>query len=496
MNGGLRPHLELELKLSVPAASRKAFARAFASTRVAPAATRLQARYFDTPDRDLARAGMALRLRREGRRWVQTLKTAAPGELGRSEYSVSLRDPALDLAALAQTPAAGVLGLTGRETDAEKAGALELRYETSIRRLHRRQRVRGGTVELAFDQGRMVAGDAARPVCELEIELVSGSPKALFDVARRWQRRFGLCVDPRSKAERGDALARGESIPAPTKAWSPELPKGIGVADALDACVRACSEQVQRNAAAIASGEGGDEHVHQLRVGIRRLRTAWRFFDGWAPPVSPDLSDGARELFARLGADRDIAVIATEIEPRIRAAGMPGPLVMRTHVAGSASVAAEIVAGERAQAWLLALVESVECASPPSEQPAMRPLASRRLQRWHQRLVAADSLEGLDEPARHALRKRAKRLRYATEFCASLCDRKRLSRYMKRLATLQQALGDLVDLYMARDRYLALPETGDAGWFARGWIAGRLAAAEQACERALEGLRQAPTPWK
>jgi len=498
MEPSAAPHLEFELKLAVPAASRKAFLRAFTTMRIAPKPIRLQARYFDTAERGLARAGMALRLRKEGRRWIQTLKTTAPGELGRSEYSVARSEASIDFAALAQTPAAAILGLSGQPPDAlgeQAARPLELRYETSIRRLHRRQRVRGGVVELAFDEGRLIAAGEALPVCELEIELISGSPKAVFDVARRWQARFGLRLDPRSKAERGDALARGETVPGPTRASSPELAKAIGTAPAFDACVRACVAQVLRNAAVIAAGTGGDEHVHQLRVGIRRLRTAWRFFEGWVPPVPGELVEGAHELFALLGADRDLAVIATEIEPRILAAGMPAALVRNTHVAG-APTAAQIVAGARAQRWLLALLESVECAEPPSEQAGLRPLAFRRLQRWHDRVVAAGTLGEMEEAARHALRKRAKRLRYATEFCASLCDRKRLRRYLKRLAALQQAFGDLVDLYMARDHYATLPGAVEAGWFARGWIAGRLAAAEAACELALQGLRKTQTPWK
>ncbi len=495
MDPSATPHVELELKLTVPSTARKAFLRAFTATRIPPRSIRLQARYFDTPERDLARAGMALRLRREGRRWIQTLKTTVPGELGRSEYSIARTEASVDLAALAGTPAAAILGLSGQEPNAQWASVLELRYETSIRRLYRRQRVRGGVVELAFDEGRLIAGAGSLPVCELEIELVSGAPHAVFDVARRWQARFGLHLDPRSKAERGDALARGETVPGPTKAASCALPKGIGSAQAFDACVRSCIEQVQGNAAAIASGAGGDEHVHQLRVGIRRLRTAWRFFEGWVPPVSGELVDGARELFASLGADRDLTVIATEIEPRILAAGMPAALVGQTHAAGSPT-AAEVVAGARAQRWLLALLESVECAVRPAEQPSLGPLAFRRLQRWHDRVVAQGSLAQMQESARHTLRKRAKRLRYATEFCAALCDRKRLARYLKRLAALQQAFGDLIDLYMARDRYAALPESLEAGWFARGWIAGRLAAAEAACELALQGLRETRTPWK
>ena len=78
---------EIELKLQVPAARRDAVARDVAG-RTAVSALRLQAAYVDTPDRALASAGLALRVRREGRRWVQTLKGAGSDGITRFEHNV------------------------------------------------------------------------------------------------------------------------------------------------------------------------------------------------------------------------------------------------------------------------------------------------------------------------------------------------------------------------------------------------------------------------
>lgn len=503
---------EFEIKLAVPRASRDAVRRALLATRVAPTSVRLQARYFDTADRSLARAGMALRVRREGRRWIQTLKTTNPGEIGRTEFSVERPDGTPDLAALAGTPAAAVLGIDPATTEGAAVKTLELRFETSIRRQLRRQRVRGGTVELALDEGRILSGERSLPVCELEIELVRGSVRAVFDVARRWLLRFGLRLDPFSKAERGDRLADGVQQPAPAKANPVDLPRAVGTREAFLLCARNCVDQVLRNAATIAEGEGGDEHVHQLRVGIRRLRTAWRFFDGWVPPVPGEPGERARELFGKLGANRDLAVIAADVEPRILEAGMPEPLFVRAPEgqAGGAATAVDALAASSVQQWLLALLESVECPPAPPPEPgdrgdeasvpedaSLRPLAARRLQRWHERLVEPwERFEQLDEQARHALRKRAKRLRYATEFCANLWNRKPVRRYLKRLAAVQEAFGEMNDLYMARARYEAIAGSPAAALFARGWIAARLAAVEASAKAALGALRATRAPWK
>ncbi len=512
-------HLEFELKLAVPSDARMALRAAFLLPRTRPRMLRLQARYFDTPDRALARAGMALRVRREGRRWIQTLKTAGRGEVGRMEFDVPRPDGSIDLAALSGTPAAGPVGEALRSFDP----ALALRFETSIRRWVRRQRVRGGVVELSFDEGRILAGERALEVCELEIELLGGSPQAVFDVAARWQKRFGLVLDVRSKAERGDLLARGEETPVPTRATAVRLDKGLDACAAYVVCARSCVDQITRNASALALASGGDEHVHQLRVGIRRLRSLWRFFDGWVAPVPGDWVEQARVLFSALGADRDFAVLAGEVEPRILASGMPGPLIALAQ--RPAARAGEIVRASEVQAWLVELVRSVECPTPdgaPNECAAtaataetpvvhatddnatpradstirIKPLAAKRLRRWHARLVGDGTAFGrLDEMQRHDLRKRAKRLRYALEFSASLFEPRRARRYLARLAGLQDALGELNDLSLARSAYESYGDA-PAAWYARGWIAARRAALEQEAEGALAALRECEVPWR
>ena len=519
--------LEFELKLAVPREARAALRRAFLLPRTKPRMVRLQARYFDTAERALARAGMALRVRREGRRWVQTLKTTGAGEVGRREYETARPDGSLDRAALSGTPAAGVLGEAPRSPLPE----LELRFETAIRRWVRLQRVRGGVVELAFDEGRILSGERAIEVCELEIELIRGSRRVVFDVARRWRTRFGLVLDARSKAERGDLLARGEETPAPARAAAVRIGKGTDAAEAFAICARSCVEQIERNASALALAGGGDEHVHQLRVGIRRLRSLWRFFDGWVAPTPAHAVDEARALFSALGADRDLAVLAGEVEPRILATGMPAAVL--AHAEQPASRAADIVRTPQAQDWLLALVESIECPTLPQTRGDLaggavgaatraaqaggagggrgtdrddgpqtpdagrfRPLAAKRLRRWHERVIApAEQFGRLDEAQRHALRKRAKRLRYAVEFCAALFEPKKVRRYLKRLSALQDVLGELNDLAVARSVYASRGDVS-AAWYARGWIAARCGALETDAEAALSALRDCEVPWR
>ena len=102
--------LEQELKLHVPATARPGVERELA--RGALARTRLRALYFDTSTRALARAKISLRLRLEGRRWVQTLKMPGQDSLSRIELNRARPGPILDLSAYAGLPAGAVLPST------------------------------------------------------------------------------------------------------------------------------------------------------------------------------------------------------------------------------------------------------------------------------------------------------------------------------------------------------------------------------------------------
>src|SRR5690606_13546435 len=160
----------------------------------------LRAQYFDTQDSDLAKAGIALRLRLEGKQWVQTAKAPGPDELTRLElnHTHTNTDPKLDLALYQDTPLEPFF--------AQLDKPLLLRYETIVSRLVLRHDVGNSQIEFAFDQGMVKSGALELPLCELEFEQISGEAGDLFTLARQWMQRYGLIIDLRSKAERGSIL--------------------------------------------------------------------------------------------------------------------------------------------------------------------------------------------------------------------------------------------------------------------------------------------------
>ena len=303
---------EIELKLRVPTEGSAAVEAAVAG-RGASVRTHLRATYFDSPDFDLAARGIGWRVRREGRQWVQTLKARGAPSAGfvRLEHNVFVRsrtEPIADATLHLGTDAGSELG-AALEQLAEAPIAV---YRTDVWRRSRTVRAPGGTVELAFDRGAVVAGDATSDICELEIELLRGSTHAVFESARRWVTRHGLWIDTINKSQRGMLLASGAAEIAPTKAPTPELEPDMPIDAAVREMVRAGLVQVMSNASAVAGGVGGVEHVHQTRIGIRKIRTVLREFAPYTPAVDPEWGDRLALTFARLGERRDREVVLAE----------------------------------------------------------------------------------------------------------------------------------------------------------------------------------------
>ena len=529
--------LEQELKLHVPGAACSGVERELA--RGVLTRTRLRALYFDTPTRALARAKISLRLRLEGRRWVQTLKMPGQDSLSRTELNQIRPGPVLDLSVYAGLPAGEVLTALNE--------SLDVCYETNVIRLSRILRDKAGRVEVAYDKGVIRAGALELPICEIEFELLAGPLETIFTLGKRWQQKFALLLDARSKAERGDRLAQldktltaldalsadeseAKRITAIASFWAPHPVSAItldpkdNAQQALRAVSAECLDQIIRNSAIIAGVDTEDryadarsEHVHQLRVGIRRLRSAWSFFNGLAELPALDKRIEIKSYFAQLGGARDDDVLRELVLPMLRKAGQP-PLVLDQAV--EETDAAATVRSVGYQSWLLDMLASVvlpftpqsaaitdaglqpssDMPAPALEQTLVQTLAqtlSKRLKKWDRNVVAeGTNLPVLDMEARHELRKRGKKLRYALQFCESILPQRRLGVYKKSLARVQNILGEINDLIVARERFVGLRDTQPSAWFACGWITSRLDALTIEATHAFKALSQTHRPWR
>jgi len=489
--------IETELKLrldpvALPRISRHPALLAIKRGRARTA--QLVSTYYDSADRRLARAGVALRVRREGRRFVQTVKGPASdisggGLSARSEYEWPVRSNRPDPRPLAKTPWRRLFAKAVRK------GGLEPVFTTDFRRT---------TIPVAFadstlatvciDAGKIRSGDRQERLCELEIELEAGVASRLFELAQALAADVPLAIETQSKADRGHALAT-PSKPNPVRAADVELPRRASTGVALAAILRNCVRQIEDNADGLVVGTD-PEWVHQMRIGARRLRSALALARGRAPDaaLAPVVAE-VKWLARTLGLARDLDVFALETLPALRKATTGSPLASalaalarRTALRrrGARQAARDAVASSRFARFVLA---AGALASDPSlgalpgsaganalDAPA-RDYARNVLKRRHRKLVAAgDGLDTASPAQRHVTRIAAKKLRYAAEFFAPLYPAKRSRTYRKALARVQDVLGRLNDAAVAATlaRELAGPEVTSAAAF-EGWAAAEVA---------------------
>ncbi len=522
---------ETELKFQVPAPCREALQRAVA-TRSAQT-TRLRAVYADTADHRLAAAGLALRLRQEGRVWVQTLKGRGDGLMQRLEHEVVLPPqrglPSIDPARHDASPAGLALRAALAAADGVgPAAALLPVYRTDIQRLHRLVRYEGAVVEIAYDRGHILAGTGtgtgpsqkAWVVDEIEFELKRGPPQALTSLAACWVARHGLWWDVRTKSERGYRLALGLAEVPATQAARAQLPEGGSLQPAFAVMLQSALGQALPNLAELAGAAAANtpraaEHLHQLRVALRRLRTVLLLLADWCPEPATALALEAQwqAVFSSLGAARDADVLAATWLPRLAQAGAP-PLQAPVE-----SEASDLGALLRAPALSVLLLQTLSLALPvqalkasepvrppvPSAaaseapcQPPERHAAARQVLRhaWRRAWADAAAFAQAPLPQQHRARKRLKRLRYALEFLSPLFPKKSTRRLLLALNAALKALGDFNDLQAAHAHFSHLAAIDPAAWFAVGWLAAQAEPAQRRATQALAGLKKAPKVWQ
>jgi inorganic triphosphatase YgiF len=450
-------------------------------------------------------------VREAGGRVVQTVKTrSGAGEIRRGEWESSLVAPRPDVAALARTPAAEVL-------NGHAADDLAPVFATTVERAHRLWEEAGSLVEVSLDQGEIDAGSEREPIQELELELKSGRPQALFSLARDLARAAPIRLSFDSKAERGYRLAGHEGAEA-FKAERAAVTAQTPTAEAFRRVARSCLAQIS-GAAEFLRRVRAPQALHQTRVGLRRLRAALAAFR----PVIEDatfarLRGEAKWLAGELDQARDLDVFiadAIETDEEGLHADAGHAAFQKRLLAAQARAydrAVGAVESRRFAEFLLEAAAWVEVGawSGAADRDRLRlgaqPVAAfgaASLQRLDRRLrKAAAGFEGLDAEGRHRLRIKAKKLRYAAEFFGGAFPKhpKRRRRYEAALRAVQERLGALNDLAVASG--LALEVAGARGAetaFAAGLMVGRRSQDEpalvEAARRALERFGDARRFW-
>lgn len=460
----------------------------------------LHAVYQDFPGRELARAGVALRVRREGDLWIQTLKAPGAHALERVEDEVVLgpateggAPPAADLARHVSRAAQAALRSAIDPAAGPGMPAVHPVFEVKV--LRRRRKIRHGAslVEIALDEGELLAAGRKRPVHELELELVEGHVGDLLALARIWRQRWDLCLNTASKAARGNRLASGNLFGPAVGASAPRLPAKVRMGEFTAAVLDACLAQVMGNASEIAGGGLGDEHVHQLRVGLRRLRTALRDLPSLAV-VRGQVETVLVDVFRGLGERRDRTHVLRTIQPLIQAAGgKPLRIPAAFHEGADPG---ELVRSSDFQDAILRLLASAERARSTPGDPVKRTLRPQLAKLHKQVTQEGRHFTRLSEDDQHSVRKRLKRLRYLSEFVAPLYPRKDVQRYVSAIKPAQEALGQYNDEIMAQGLYEELSATEPSARFGVQWLQSRRESEARACRKSLRKLNGSRPFWE
>ncbi len=425
---------------------------------------KLRSVYYDTKSLDLRAKGIALRLRHHDTHSIQTVKTAGKrDEIAppREEYEARL-----DNGESAPDPQLVSNKHLRRQLRHVAAKArLSPVFETAVQRTTRALRTRDGDeIELAIDIGEIRGENGHAPIAEMELELKSGTRAALYKLARQLVRTYPLRLRLQSKAARGYALIVGETISA-VKAGPLTLDGDKSTEIAFETILRHCLQHFLANEPAVIETQS-PQGVHQMRVALRRLRSAFKLFDDFCQgDEAKRLEHEAKVLSRRLGELRDLDVFLSDTIKHAR----------QTIVDHDAALTALAKAAEQArhQAWdkiiatlntprfmtfaldLALFIETRQWREALSsdasliEKPLKLHVRVMLTQTFKKISKLGRELKSLDEDSRHVLRKRLKKLRYATDFFSSLFNEKAARSYSRKLEKLQDEFGLLNDIATA-----------------------------------------------
>jgi triphosphatase len=418
----------------------------------------LDAQYYDTPDRSLQKARLAYRVRREGRKWLATVKSGGTSGAGlhqRQEWTAAVASSEPNITPFLDTPIGPFLEVTiGEEPLVLLCATCFERHTLELRT------VDGSIIELAADRGEIVAGDQRTPILELELELKSGNPSALLCTGAALARSFPLLLEWRSKYYRGLQLA---GLIEPKSSYAPVYPeiceedttKGV-----LAQLLVYCLQHVLTAHEEFLAAPENPEVLHHLRIQIRRLRSLWSF----ALPLVPDETyqryqnalgeweqtmGPIRELDVALAEWRELVdseVVCFTSKPVLgeKLTEKREKLVQRLHQTLAKGEATPLLL----DFWTCIMEAPFDTVEKGKAEPTAVEFVRNRLITWLQEMVdAGKSPDMTDVKLLHNLRIQGEQVRYAVELLEPLLPNK-AERIVGRLKPIQDALEYLHDVHI------------------------------------------------
>jgi triphosphatase len=452
---------EIEIKLQLPSANA-ARLDDVALLRRAKRSKRSEKQvsvYFDTGRLELKRHGLTLRVRNTDGRYVQTIKSENGSLFERGEWETEVEGGRPDLKR-ADVSALKPLGI--------KKLRKQLRpiFETRVQRITYPLSRKDYDIALTIDRGEIDTGEDVQPLHEAELELKRGDRARLFQLAQAFARATSAELAVKSKSQRGYELLTDEGA-AVARSEGIKLAADMPARAAFQSIASACLKQIVANKQPILADN--PEGIHQMRVGLRRLRAAISLFSDIIPQAeASDIRGELKWLARELGPAREFDVFLTKVVAPLqkqheRLAGMRSlsrDLAARREAAHGRALAA--VRSKRFRDLTLNLAAWLEAGGwreprnkllrERCEEPIVNAARAQLMRRWKKIRKRGRRLAGLDSLARHKLRIEAKKLRYATEFYETVFagrrEQKRRAAFLSTLKDMQDCLGEMNDIFM------------------------------------------------
>jgi inorganic triphosphatase YgiF len=458
--------MECEIKLAVDAASATQLKKSAVLREHAVSRPREQEhvdRYFDTGGFDLWKHGYALRVRTAGERHVQTLKgggSAVAGLHRRTELEAEIASETPDQALFSKQLREALPDLA-HHLDGQQLAADPVFVNRTKRTTWMLALPDGSHVECALDVGELQHGERKTQVRELELEVKNGDPACLYELARRVHEATPVRIENVSKAERGYALATDDKAHA-VKATPVTLKRKATLGEALGEILHNCLLQMQANERGVLAGDV--ESLHQMRVGLRRLRAALAMVEGVVQLPEPMAAD-IEWLAGELGEARNWDVFLESVLPGLPLAEEHKPALARVEAAAREEAdrhrarVRSAVGSPRYTALLLALGgwiagkgwQHTALPADPLEQKVAK-AAPKLVQHAAARVRKRARGYDLKRPeCLHKVRIAAKKERYAREFFAALSHDRKATRRHDLLSGMQDELGEINDAFVARE---------------------------------------------
>jgi triphosphatase len=412
----------------------------------------IETTYFDTSDRRFTDHGFALRVRKQDKNALLSIKQAGSLGSGREEWEKPITGDEPSAQDMSGTPAGTLLQEDGA------AAQLAPLYTVAVDRASFVVKEGSAQIEIAVDRGEIKRDGAELPVCELELELKKGDPRQLFALAQRFIDKAPLRLSLVSKGDRGDRLVDG-SWGRPVGSSTPRLSPEMTAAQAFRTICHSCLYDFMLNEPAVED-DGHIEGVHRARIAIRRLRAAFSLFR----PMVDDRDYGRLRhelswLSDHFGAVRDLDVMQVEtFEPQVHAGAAPlGATSLLDEVGKRRREARrnlhEALDSNRMRKLLFDLMRWLDHGEWQGRAQAQDPVLVRARdlidKRFRKLRKRARHLAEADAETRHDIRIAAKKLRYMSEFFTNLVtgrkQRSRFKTFVSSLEKVQEALGEIQD---------------------------------------------------